>query len=130
MTVLDDIAEGVRPDLRAVVVQMERRRAVGNPNLADRFGLGGKPVPDADRVQDGPGAPRDRRYPAVERGCPHRRCRSPVDDRDIHSGAAERGGEGQPDHAAPADDHLEVHRRPAVTIRTPGRTPGSIRRAL
>ena len=130
MAVLHDVSERVRLHLPAVVVEVQRRSAVGDANLADRLGVAGKRVPDAHRGEDGPGAVRDRRYAAVEGRFPHRRRGSPVDDRNRHPGAAERGRERQPDHAAAADDYLEVRHRTAATAPASGEivSPGTIAR--
>ena len=106
--VLDDVAEGARAHGLVVVVQEERHVAVGDADFQDRLGIVRERGPEADTVQHPPGAERDRRDPAVERGILHRSRRRAVDHRRLDSGAGERDAEREPDETAAGDDDVDL----------------------
>jgi hypothetical protein len=116
--VLDDVAEGRcrgfgRGQRAMVVMQEEGRGAaarppVGDADIEDRLGLGRHVRPGARPLQQVARAMGDRRGPPVMGRIEPRRCGGRLDHRHRDAGAAQRGGERQPDHAAAGDQHLAI----------------------
>ena len=106
--ILDDEAERIAAHGLVVIVQEERRIAVGDADLQDRLGVVRERRPEPDAVQHPLGAERDRRDPPVERDILHRLGRRAVDDRRLDPGTGERNPEGEPDEAAADDDDVAL----------------------
>jgi hypothetical protein len=108
-SVLDDIAErrvaaSRWAQLAMVVMHEQRRRIVGDADLADRLGLGRDLRPQPDAVEDQARAVGDRRGAPVECLRQHRHRVVAVDHGDRQPGIGTGDGEQHPVEPA-ADDH-------------------------
>ena len=106
--VLDDVAERAVSELAGVVVQEQRRGAVGDADLQDRPGVGRHGGPCTDRIEHLSAARGDGRGAPVERRIRRRFQVLSVDDANREPGAAERRGQCQPDHAAADDQDVAI----------------------
>ena len=106
--ILDDKAERFVADGLVVIVQKERRVAVGNADFQDRLGIGGHRRPDANAVQHPLGAERDGGHATIERRVAHRRRIGAVDHHRLEPGVGERDPDGQPDQTTADDNDVGV----------------------
>ena len=105
--VLDDIAQGRGAEIAMVVMQKQRRIAVGDADFENRLGFGGDQRPKADALQhllraigNGGGA-------AVEGFRQHRGGILAVDDRDLDPGMGAGDAEGEAGKPAANHDELD-----------------------
>ena len=93
-------------EIPVVVVQEQRRRAIGNADVQDRLGRVLDLPPQADLSQQPVGRIGDRRGPSVIGHCGHRRQRRPVDQRNRKPALRQGQRQGAADHAAADDDDI------------------------
>ena len=105
--VLDDEAQRMIADERMVVMEKERRAAIGDADLANGLGIGGEIGPQAQGREDLPGRPGERGGAAVERRVEHPRRRLAVDQRGLDAGARRGEGERHAGEAAADDQKLD-----------------------